>query len=122
YAQHFHFSFWYQILGGSATSRKRQLLVEGSRHPISTFHLITKSMRRGRALRLVWLSIDSKFKLTEKMKVSNDMERLVVNDWHSAINSHDFVVLAHIQRYLWVQQYLNNLVCLDAGCGAGYGT
>lgn len=103
-------------------SRKLQLLVEGITHPILAFRRILKSMRRGRALRSVWFSIDSKFKLTEKMKVSNDRERLVVDDWHSAMNSHDFVVLAHIQRYLWVQQYLNNLVCLDAGCGAGYGT
>jgi 2-polyprenyl-3-methyl-5-hydroxy-6-metoxy-1,4-benzoquinol methylase len=99
-----------------------QLLVEGITHPILAFRRVMKSLRHGRALRSVWFIIDSRFKLTKKMKVGNDGERLVVKDWHSAVNSHDFVVLAHIQRYLWVQQYLDNLVCLDAGCGAGYGT
>jgi len=90
-------------------SRKLQLLVKGITHPLLGF-------------RFIWFRIDSKFKLTKKMKVSNDMERLVVDDWNSALVSRDFVVLAHVQRYLWVQPYLSNLVCLDAGCGAGYGT
>ena len=89
--------------------RKSQLLVEGIRHPIKAFRFAIKA-------------IDLRFKITEKTKVSNDGERIVIDDWNSALHSHDFVVLAHVHRYMWVQQYLNNLVCLDAGCGAGYGT
>jgi 2-polyprenyl-3-methyl-5-hydroxy-6-metoxy-1,4-benzoquinol methylase len=52
----------------------------------------------------------------------NGGERLVIKDWQSALQSNDFVTLAHIQRYLWVQPYLEGCVCLDAGCGIGYGT
>lgn len=33
-----------------------------------------------------------------------------------------FTTLAHLQRYKWVRPHLNNLFCLDDGCGSGYGT
>jgi 2-polyprenyl-3-methyl-5-hydroxy-6-metoxy-1,4-benzoquinol methylase len=92
--------------------RKLRLLVEGNSYPTKAF----------RSMWLIWRRMDNRFKLTKTARVTGGGERLFVEDWQSAVHSHDATVLSHIHRYLWVQQYLKNLVCLDAGCGAGYGT
>ena len=84
---------------------KLQMLKRGAKHPSLVLDLI-----------------DRKLKLTKAGKVSHEGERLVIRDWDSALRSSSFVVLAHIHRYLWVQKYLRSGICLDAGCGSGYGT
>jgi SAM-dependent methyltransferase len=71
---------------------------------------------------LVASVIDRKLGISKAALVSHEGERLVIGDWASAIKSDSFVVLAHIHRYLWVHDYLKRGVCLDAGCGSGYGT
>jgi|WetSurMetagenome_2_1015567.scaffolds.fasta_scaffold170515_2 2-polyprenyl-3-methyl-5-hydroxy-6-metoxy-1,4-benzoquinol methylase len=86
-------------------NQKIKMAIRGVRHPS-----------------LVLALVDRKLKLTKKGKVSHDGERLVIKDWASAIKSDSFVTLAHVHRYLWVQNYLKSGVCLDAGCGSGYGT
>ena len=86
-------------------NQKIQLLKRGLKHPSLVLGLI-----------------DRKLKLTKAGKVSHEGERLVVKDWDSAEKSNSFVVLAHVHRYLWVQDYLDGGICLDAGCGSGYGT
>jgi 2-polyprenyl-3-methyl-5-hydroxy-6-metoxy-1,4-benzoquinol methylase len=58
----------------------------------------------------------------EQVTASNHGERLVAKDWQTAKNATDLVTFAHIQRYEWVLPYLQNLRCLDDGCGTGYGT
>ena len=84
---------------------KIQMLKRGLKHPS-----------------LVLALIDRKLKLTKAGKVSHEGERLVIKDWASAEKSNSFVILAHVHRYLWVQDKLGSGVCLDAGCGSGYGT
>ncbi|MGA2682115.1 MAG: class I SAM-dependent methyltransferase [Candidatus Bathyarchaeia archaeon] len=84
---------------------KFDLLMWGLKHPVQ---LITK--------------LPSLPHFIQNMRVSGDDERLVIEKWQSACASHDFVVLAHVHRYQWVLPYVSDCVCLDAGCGAGYGT
>lgn len=55
-------------------------------------------------------------------RVAGEGERLLVEDWDQALDSHDFVTLAHLHSYSWVLPYVQGLNCLDAGCGSGYGT
>ncbi len=84
---------------------KKKIILRGLKHPSLVLGLI-----------------DRKLKLTKAGKVSHDGERLVIKNWASAIKSDSFVTLAHVHRYLWVQNYITNGTCLDAGCGSGYGT
>ena len=86
-------------------NQRIKMAVRGLRHPSLVLGLI-----------------DRKLKVTKKGKVSHDGERLVVDDWDSAATSDSFVTLAHVHRYLWVKDFLKSGVCLDAGCGSGYGT
>lgn len=62
-----------------------------------------------------------KLMLTEKSRVGERGERLVLRKWEDWEKTKDFVTLAHIQRYEWVSPYVKNLYVLDAGCGTGYG-
>lgn len=84
-------------------------LVKGIKNPV-------------KAIRYIPTLIDTKLGLTEYARVSGRGERLVIKDWHSAKIKGDFTTLTHVQRYEWFSRYVNNLFCLDAGCGSGYGT
>lgn len=88
--------------------RKFDLLVRGLKHPVRTVANLS--------------SLTHLLHLIDSMGVNGDGERLVIESWQSALNSHDFMTLAHVSRYQWFLPHLRGRICLDAGCGAGYGT
>lgn len=75
-----------------------------------------------KASRYVLRLLDSALGLSARARVGERGERVVIRDWSSAKGCGDFAVLAHLQRYEWVSDYVKGLRCLDAGCGSGYGT
>ena len=74
------------------------------------------------AFRMGCRLMDRRFQLTEKARVYNGGERLVIKDWQRARESGGYIAFCHIQRYEWVSSILQGKRCLDAGCGSGYGT
>lgn len=75
-----------------------------------------------KAVRLLISRIDNQIGISDSAKASNKGERLVVKKWEPSDKITDFCKFAHTQRYEWVKPQIQNLACLDDGCGSGYGT
>jgi len=57
-----------------------------------------------------------------QIRAAEKGERIVLKDLAEGMVAKDFVTLAHVQRYLFAEQYSTGRIVLDVGCGSGYGT
>ena len=83
--------------------------------------LITFKKRLKRAIGVLDLFLE-RYLFQDADKTRGGRERVVVPIWNLAKSAGEFNSWAHIQRYEWVEPFVQGLNCLDAGCGSGYGT
>jgi 2-polyprenyl-3-methyl-5-hydroxy-6-metoxy-1,4-benzoquinol methylase len=69
--------------------------------------------------------VDERVRLTQRVKVYNYGERLVLADRYNGETTQTLDTLLHLVRYEWVEQLtrdMKEIDFLDDGCGSGYGT